>query len=363
MRYFSCTMRAFKRFLLILLVVGVLCGAGFGVFWAKKAVDAYSLENVIVEPAPPQPKPPAVAAQIDERLEGLVARADGARLAYAPEAGTKLLTAAFIDNGTLLLTASATKGKDTHWTVSRLDLASSAPTALLEGTVPRLTSSHRAAHRNAGRFCYSERDAKRGVFEVWCADLDGKNPKQVTKHDGKEDILAPAISPDGAWVAFEVVASRPKPQGSAIWKSRLDGSDLQQLTRGADDREPTWSEDGRMMYFQRRPISGETSWDMYGMDADGKNSGPLLRTHEEDELFPVRRASTDEFVVIEAASGTPARLKKIDAITKAGEYLTDGASGSETSPSISPDGRLAAFIAPLAPDQPESLGIWLTDLE
>lgn len=355
-------MRAFKRFLLVMLVLGVLAGAGFGVLWVKHRVEAYSLENVIVEPAPPQPKSPEEKVALDERLEGLLPREDEARLLYAPEAGTKILSAAFIDNGTLMLTTSAPQGKETRWNLERFDIASATSVKLLSGTSARLASSHRPAHRNINRFCYSERDAKRGVFEVWCADLDGRNPKQITTHDGKEDLLSPAISPDGAWVAFEVLAERPKPQGSAIWKVRLDGSDLQQLTRGADDRRPSWSDDGRKIYFQRRPVSGGTSWDMYGMDADGKNSGPLLRTHEEDELFPVRRAASDTFVVIESASGVASRLKKIDAVTKAGEYLTAAASGAETSPSVSPDGRVVAFVAPVSADQPQTPAVWLVQI-
>ncbi|MFA5854606.1 MAG: hypothetical protein WC866_06055 [Patescibacteria group bacterium] len=356
-------MRAFKHFLFVLLVLGVIAGAGFGVLWVKHRVEAYSLENVVVEPAPPQPKLPKAETPIDERLEGFLPREDGARLAYAPVAGTKILSASFIDNGTLMLTTSMTKGKETRWSLERFEIASATSVKLLDGTSARLASSHRPAHRNVNRFCYSERDAKRGVFEIWCADLDGKNPKQVTMHDGKEDLLAPAISPDGLWIAFGVVADKPKPQGSAIWKVRLDGSDLQQLTRGADDRRPTWSDDGRKIYFQRKPVIGGTSWDMYGMDADGKNSGPILRTYEEDEEFPARRASSDEFVVVESASGTGARLKRIDAITKAGEYLTSGANGSETSPSVSPDGHVVAFVAAIAPDQPNALGVWLTQIE
>lgn len=355
-------MRAFKRFLLVLLALGVAAGTVFGVLWAKKRVEAYSLENIVREPAPPQPKLPAAETPLDERLAAFVPREDGARLAYLPEAGTKIVSASFVDNGTLMLTTTAQKGKETRWSLERFEIASATSVKLLDGTLSRLASSHQSAHRNINTFCYSERDAKRGVFEVWCADLDGKNPKQITTHDGKEDLLAPAISPDGAWIAFAVVADNPKPQGSAIWKVRLDGSDLQQLTRGADDRRPTWSDDGRKIYFQRKPIVGGMSWDIYAMDADGKNSGPILRTYEEDEEFPARRASGSEFIVIESASGTGTRLKKIDAVTKAGEYLTAGVTGPETSPSISPDGRVAAFVAAIAPDQPGAFGLWFTQI-
>ncbi len=348
--------------LLVMLMLGLAAGAGFGALLAKKRAAASSLEHVVREPAPPQPKPPQPETPIDPRLEGFLPREDGARLAYAPEAGTKILSVSFIDNGAFLLVSKSAKDKGAVWSVERFDLASATSVKLLSGTAERLASGHRSAHHNVNRFCYSERDSKRAVFEVWCADLDGTNPKRITTHDGKEDLLEPAISPDGLWIAFSVVSDKPKPQGSAIWKVRLDGSDLQQLTRGADDRRPTWSDDGRKLYFQRRPAVGGASWDMYGMDADGKNSGPILRTHEEDEEFPARRGASDEFVVVESASGTSARLKRVDAVTKAGSYLTGGTFGDETSPTISPDGRIVAFVAPLAADQPDLLGAWLVQI-
>lgn len=355
-------MRAVKGFFLAFSILAVLGGAGFGVLAWRRAVDARSLDKVVIEPPASQPEATVDDAPVDPRLEGLLPRADGARLLWAPEAGEHLIAAGFSDNGTLILSASSTDGKTPRWSLYRLTVASGTPETLLDGPEARIASGNRSAQRNAGRLCYS-RPSDAGVREIWCSDLDGRGEKELTTHDGPEDLVAPAISPDGAWVAFEVDGDLDpisrKPAGSTIWKIGLNGAGLQQLTRGGDDRHPSWSDDGKRIYFQRRLPDG--NWDIYSMSSDGTDPAPILRTVDLDETFPVRRASTDDFLLIEtSASGTP-RLKVLDAVTKAGSYPTAGL-GPETWPSVSPDGKIASFLAPLDPSRPEALGVWLLQL-
>lgn len=353
-------MRALKGFVAAVFVFAVIGAVGYGVLTVHRQAAARSLENVVVEPPPPQPPVVEEPEPIDPRLEGLLARADGARLLWAPSQGERPIAAGFSDNGTLIVSAT-TSGKEAHWKILRVDVATAAATPIFDAARPRLTSSHRAAHRNAGTLCYSAPD-ERGVSEIWCASLEGKDEKRLTTHDGKEDLVAPAISPDGVWATFEVNDDRAKkPTGASIWKIGLNGANIQQLTRGGDDRRPTWSDDGRKIYFQRRSPNG--SWDAYVMDVDGKNPAPLLRTYEEDETLPVRRGASDTFIIAEARIGELTRIKALDAVTKSGAYLTSGANGAETSPSISPDGALVSFLAPLSPAEPEKIGLWLIKLE
>ncbi len=371
MVYVLRTMRAIKGFFLTLFVLAVLAGAGFGVLAWRREVDAHSLANIVVAPAPPQPSLPAEDVVVDPRLARLPARADGARLLWAPDDGARLLSAGFSDDDSLVLNASATSGKETHWRLMRFEIASGTPETLFDSSEERLVAGNRSAHQDAGKLCYSKPGAA-GPFEVWCSDSSGHDERQLTFHDGREDLLSPTISPDG-WVAFEVnsdrlakmtkrpVAAGTQPNGaSSIWKIRLDGTGIQQLTRGGDDRHPSWSDDGKNIFFQRRSAQG---WDAYGMEADGTNPAPLLRTSDIDERFPVRRAATDTFLLVESASGAPARLKRLDAVTKAGAYPTADGFGPETSPSISPDGAIAAFLAPVDPRHPDALGVWLIPLE
>lgn len=357
-------MRAVKGFFLTLFVLAVIAGAAFGVLAWRRAVDARSLDKIIVEPAPPQPPAPPEAPSVDPRLEGLLPREDGARLLWAPDAGEHLEAAGFSDNGSLVFSASSTEGKATRWRVYDLAIASGTPQVLFDGPEARIVSGNRALHRNAGRLCYSKEDAS-GVFDIWCSDPEGHDEKRLTGHDGKEDLVSPTISPDGAWVAFEVDGERDpisrKPIGSAIWKIGLNGANIQQLTRGADDRHPSWSDDGKKIYFQRRAPNG--SWDVFSMEADGTDPAPLLRTPDLDELFPVRRAATDDFLIVESSASAAPRLKTLDAVTKAGRYPTAGQSGPESRPSVSPDGKIASFLAPTDPSRPDTLGIWLIQLQ
>jgi hypothetical protein len=365
-------MRIPKVFFLGLSVAAVLGGATAGVLAWRQAVDAHSLDKVLIEPAPPQAPAPSEEIPVDPRLESLLPREDGARLLWAPGPGEHLAAAGFSDNGTLNFSTSSTDNKAPVWRVYSLAISSGTPVVLESGSAARLVSGNRSAHRNAGRLCYSKQ-ADSGIFDVWCSNLDGLGEKQVTVHDGKEDLISPTISPDGSWLAFEVNSDRSaksgKPLGSAaqqphgsstIWKIGLNGGDIQQLTRGGDDRHPSWSDDGKKIYFQRRMPDG--NWDIFSMEADGTQPTPILRTTDVDEMFPVRRAATDDFLMVVASASTTPRLKLLDSVTKSGSYPTGGI-GPETWPSISPDGKLASFLAPTDPANPDSLGIWLLQLE
>lgn len=372
-------MRVVKGFFLTLFILAVFGGSAFGVLAWRQAVEARSLENIVIEPAPPQPMLPQEEVPVDPRLEGLLPRGDGARLLWAPDVGEHLAAAGFSDDGSLVFSASSTDGKADHWRVYSLDIASGTPEIRFDGAEARVVSGNRSSHRDAGRLCYSKPDDA-GIFDVWCSDLEGKDEKRLTGHDGKEDLISPSISPDGEWVVFEVNGDRlskpaasskiGKPIGSpvelrhgasTVWKIGLNGAGIQQLTRGADDRHPSWSDDGKKISFQRRMPDG--NFDVFSMEVDGTDPTPILRTFDVDELFPVRRAASDEFMMAEiSASGAP-RLKLLDAITKSGRYPTAGLTGPESWPSITPDGKIASFLAPVDLSKPDASGIWLVQLE
>jgi eukaryotic-like serine/threonine-protein kinase len=62
-----------------------------------------------------------------------------------------------------------------------------------------------------------------GRFNIWRADADGANPRQITDGD---DEQFPSVTPDGAWVVYQGVADGvPR-----LWRVRPDGTDREQLT-------------------------------------------------------------------------------------------------------------------------------------
>jgi len=56
-------------------------------------------------------------------------------------------------------------------------------------------------------------------------------------------------SPAGDQIAFDVVD--PKTEKYSIWKVNVDGTNMEQLTEGAYDREPSWFPDGTKLVFSR----------------------------------------------------------------------------------------------------------------
>jgi Tol biopolymer transport system component len=56
-------------------------------------------------------------------------------------------------------------------------------------------------------------------------------------------------SPGGNQIAFDVVD--PKTEKYSIWKIDVDGTNMEQLTEGAYDREPSWFPDGAKLVFSR----------------------------------------------------------------------------------------------------------------
>jgi len=80
-------------------------------------------------------------------------------------------------------------------------------------------------------------------LDLWSANPDGTNPKQLTSNFGFNDW--PSVSPDQRTIVFH--SNRTGAQH--LWRMDLDGSNLAQLTNGYAERNAAISADGKWIFF------------------------------------------------------------------------------------------------------------------
>jgi Tol biopolymer transport system component len=96
-----------------------------------------------------------------------------------------------------------------------------------------------------------------GGSEIWLAAADGSNPTQLTRGPGLWQG-SPRWSPDGRRIAFD---SYREDGQSDIWTVDAVGGSLRRLTSSpADHSSPTWSHDGRFVYFSSDRAGTATIW-------------------------------------------------------------------------------------------------------
>ena len=89
------------------------------------------------------------------------------------------------------------------------------------------------------------RSTRSGYNEVWLADADGKNPTQLTSFSNTL-TGTPRWSPDGKWIACD---SRPEGQPDIFLIEVATGVARRLTQDPAEDVVPSWSRDGRFIYF------------------------------------------------------------------------------------------------------------------
>ena len=196
-------------------------------------------------------------------------------------------------------------------------------------------------------------------WEIAVMDIDGKNLKKLTNndyldfgahwnHDGTKIVYVS----DSAHRTAEDIENNILPQYD-IYTMNADGSDKKQLTfaePGEVNADPSFSftEPDKILYIHSEGLSG--NFDLYMMDADGKNKQLILEHTEEllainDPMF----SPDDKTIIFEAKirqdqNDNP--IYNIFTTNTSGENLTritqdDGE--SDILPQYSPDGQKISY--------------------
>ena len=85
-------------------------------------------------------------------------------------------------------------------------------------------------------------------MELWVADADGKNAKQVTQNGAAN--FAPYFTPDGKKIIFASNQGDPKRRTFELYRINLDGTGQEQVTFGQQfDSFPMFSPDGKKLVW------------------------------------------------------------------------------------------------------------------
>ena len=186
-------------------------------------------------------------------------------------------------------------------------------------------------------YTVSQPDTKedKGQSHLWMVKWDGSARIQLTY--GKEGASSPRFSPDGKYISF--MSSRPGPaKGAQVWVLDRRGGEAEQLT-GITDQELegySWSPDGKKLLLTLHPKAEPDA-------EEGKPPAPpkpivMDRYHfKQDMQGYLRNDAWDSLYIYDLAA-------------KKAEKLTTAKNVQEEDAAWSPDGAWIAFVSDQDPD-------------
>ncbi len=210
---------------------------------------------------------------------------------------------------------------------------------------PTLSRDGRIAIAPVTRFAMDE---DKGYTDLWLWNTDGSGQRRFTTDAANDG--APAISPDGRYVAF--ISQRGDDKAPQLYVMPIGGGEARRLTKLATGvQSPKWFGDGKRLAFVSR-VFADLALDQQGKRLDERkdrkmtamvwDAGPVSAW---DQYLDERQFHV--FSVAFDAGADGADLPPVRALTQPGglQLPRSAVQGTDGHYAISPDGRELAFVA------------------
>jgi TolB protein len=190
--------------------------------------------------------------------------------------------------------------------------------------------------------------------DIYTIAPNGTDLRRLTNAPAADQALEPSISPDGAWIAFELDFGDPdsNAEQSALYVMRSNGTGLRRLRggphTGRDDREPNWSPAGNRIVFQERVLPNDQNhWALVTIEPDG--SHPVVLTNSSGSNTDASWSPDGKYVdysgdddgllgngniyIVPASGGKPLRVTRTSNEDGASSWSPDGYIAFESHPS------------------------------
>jgi len=150
------------------------------------------------------------------------------------------------------LTLVQTQGLMNLWVVPEGDAAKAIRLPTGNVSILYSRSANNVSWVPDGRIAYVSNES--GSADIWLADAEGGNRKQLTANGGMN--LSPAASSDGKYVVFVSMQNDKK----NVWRVNIDGRNSVRLTSGLMDSLPSVSPDSRWVVYTALDGVKPTLW-------------------------------------------------------------------------------------------------------